>query len=191
MHTSFFIMYANRFTGYYTPRRTAFKRVKYSNETTSFNTTTDISSGQTPNFPSFGEGASNMGLILVAPVTNQGRRKVKNFTLSISTKGNSVPLVGTLVYVPQGTNPSTILIGQNTSQSGASLYEPNQNVILQFVLNPVGTDFNGSDVQRFYSRLARNLDSGDRIMLILVPAIASEESQSINITGTLNYAISY
>ena len=176
---------------YYSKGRKSFKRVTYSNETTSFNTTTTISSGQTPNFPSFGEGSANMGLVLVAPVTNQGRRKVKNFTLSISTNGNNVPLVGVLVYVPQGTNPSTLLIGQNSSQSGASLYEPNQNVIMQFVLNPVSADLNGSEVQRFYSRLARNLDSGDRICLILVPAVAGSSDQSINLTGTLNYAITY
>ena len=185
-------MYGNlsRSTGWYPQRGKAYKRISYSNETTSFNTTTVITAGATPNFPSFGEGASNMGLVLVAPVTNQGKRKCKNFTLSISTKGNSVPLVGVLVYVPEGTNPSTLLIG-NASQSGASLYEPNQNVIMQFVLNPVGTTFAGSDVQRFYSRLARNLDSGDRICLILVPAVAANDSQDINVTGTLNYAISY
>ena len=176
-------MYGNlsRSTGWYPQRGKAYKRISYSNETTSFNTTTVITAGATPNFPSFGEGASNMGLVLVAPVTNQGKRKCKNFTLSISTKGNSVPLVGVLVYVPEGTNPSTLLIG-NASQSGASLYEPNQNVIMQGFLDD-------AQVYRFKTRLARNLNSGDTIQLIWKPF--NTFSENCFFSYTLNYAMSY
>lgn len=171
--------------GAYKPR---YKKVRYSSETTSLNASGSIPANTTSTFP-VGEN-SEKGMVLVAPATIQGTRKVKNMTLSIASTGNPVPLLCTVVYVPQGTNASDLTAGP-VGINGASLYEPNQNVIMQFVMNPV-TDTNvGSNVQVFRTKLARNLDSGDKIVFIATPAATYASEMSISIVGTFNYAISY
>lgn len=175
-------------------RKTAFKarykKVRYSSETTSLNAEGTIAAGTMSTFPSGGSPVQK-GMVLVSPATIQGTRKVKNMTLSIASKGNTVPLLCAIVYVPQGTDASSITPGPN-GLTGASLYEPNQNVIMQFVMNPVESDNTGSNVQVFRTKLARNLDSGDKIVFIAAPAYANEDdSMTIKIVGTFNYAISY
>ena len=170
----------------FTPR---YKKVRYSNETTCINLASSIDQDTTPTLPVID---SKRGSILIAPTTLQGTRKAKNFLLSISSFGNTVPLLCAVVYVPQGTDPSTITPSVTTSRTGSSLYEPNQNVIMQFVMNPVDPSSGiGSDVQNFKTRLARNLDSGDSIQLVFCPAYSSSNAQTVHIAGTFNYAISY
>lgn len=167
-----------------------YKKVRYSNETTAINVTSTIEANNQGTNPVFTNGKK--GLILVEPTQLQGTRKAKNMLLSISTVGNTVPLLCAIVYVPQGTEPSDVGFATEASRSGHSLYEPNQNVIMQFVLNPVKSDTNvGSDVQTFKTRLARNLDSGDSIMFVYAPAFASDNQMTVKIAGTFNYAISY
>ena len=115
-----------------------------------------------------------------------GTRKCKNFTLTICQKHETdTPMYFALVFVPQGTNPSNLNIGNtfnNDSLVPASYYEPNQNVILQgFVDN--------AQVYRFKTRLARNLNSGDTIMLIWKPF--ADFASNCLFSYTLNYAMSY
>lgn len=151
-------------------------RTRYSNET--------MNSTNTLNFT--GTGSTNIQpIVLVNPISQQGVRKTKNYTLSLycSKIGeNTPPLQFVLVYVPEGTTPSALNIGTNSATT--SLYEPNQNVILQGSILA-----GGSIVQRFSTRLARNLNAGDSIQLII------QNPQGINGNATLqtqlNYSIAY
>lgn len=170
----------------YKPR---YKKVRYSNETTSLNCSSSVDANTQPTIPVYSDTGAK-GLILVAPTNIQGTRKVKNMTLSVSSAGNNVPLLCSVVYVPQGTSASN-LTPSSDNETGASLYEPNQNVIMQFVMNPVVSTNTGSNVQVFRTKLARNLDSGDKIVFVATPAYGYDAAQTVRIVGTFNYAVSY
>lgn len=126
-----------------------------------------------------------------------GTRKAKNFTLRICPEatlieqkvgGNTFErsrVAFALVFVPEGTLPSAIKFGANTS--AASLYEPNQNVILSGLVDSTQT-------YTFKTRLARNINSGDTIALVLYDLIsltADWNSTNTPIAFTCNYAISF
>ena len=104
---------------------------KYSNETTVVqeNVTTEIQAGST--FP-VDPNTHYKGVLIVAPTTILGNRKCKNFTIKITANGNDDQIFGALVYVPEGTKASDMLV----TSSSASLYEPNQNVISSFIIPP-------------------------------------------------------
>ena len=171
----------------YSSRR--YKKVRYSNETSTFNINTNIAQASTASFPTYN---GSLGKTLVSAAQIQGTRKVKNMTLSISTTQISVPVLCTVVYVPQGTEASNLSVNGSGTTDPSSLYEPNQNVIMQFVLNPVYATGEGSCVQRFKTRLARNLDSGDSIKLVMAPSVALDaQLNNFKVTGTFNYAISF
>lgn len=166
-----------------------YKKVRYSNETTAINVQGTIAGNSNPVFPTIDD---KKGVVLVQAATLQGTRKVKNMLLSISSIGNKVPILCAIVYVPQGTEATTLQSSATNQRAGASLYEPNQNVIMQFVLNPTNPDtMQGCNVQHFKTRLARNLDSGDSVVLVCTPAYTMTTDQDVRISGTFNYAISY
>lgn len=166
------------------------KTVKYSNETYNF-------SVQTTN-PNPGTEVSDY-IAMITPVSTQGTRKCKNFTLTIAN--NADPFFWALVYVPQGTTPSPLNIGtiNNEHMGAASLYEPNQNVILSGVANNSSTP--GADltvnprgitvISR--TRLARNLNSGDYIAFVYRSFARYTDANSGRILAMvqLNYAISF
>lgn len=185
---------------------------KFSNETicVSAVATDTISAGaqfpvtENPN-PNAGEISKGL---LVVPSTNLlGNRKVKNFTVKVNVTGNESTLLGALVYVPEGTTPSDIM-SQNASQS---LYEPNQNVIMTFIIPPsCDRDPNGICISNFTppsvtvsNRLARNLSSGDAIVMLFSPIndinagngettnAAGQANDPLVLTATVNFAIKY
>lgn len=159
---------------------------RYSNETTSIAISQSVLNSTFPVF----EG--NLGYTLVPNVTTQGTRKVKNMTISLSAVGCTEPLLCAIVYCPGGLRPSTLTPGDTTTGSGSVLYEPNQNIIMQFVLNPSKNDtFVNTNVQTFRTRLARNLDSNDYIALICRPAIGLSAATNVKVCGTFNYSIAY
>lgn len=198
-------------------RRTYYRgrSAKYSNETVCINATATgtVSAGST--FPQTSVPDPQLaqipkGILVVPATTLMGNRKVKNFTLKIGARGNESPIVGALVYVPEGTTPSDL----STQLATQSLYEPNQNVIMTFLIQPsCDRDANGY-VQTMFTppsvtvsnRLARNLSSGDSIILVM-SAIddinagdgsradpddpTSNSHDPLVITGTLNFAIKY
>ena len=90
----------------------------------------------------------------------QGMRKVKHLTVSLAardiTGSNSDICYWALVYVPQGTAVNTLSL-----TGGTGMYEPNQ-----FVMNCGVADFSAGPC-RFSSPVSRNLNSGDRVVLIL------------------------
>lgn len=178
------------------------KAVKYSNETYNcpcfVNCTDTTQTNPNPNV-----------FTMIAHIDQLGTRKCKNFELSLTrdvpynytittsgsvtnyTKGDAAspcPLLWALVYIPQGTSGMPLQIGSATA--AASLYEPNQNVIMSGI---VPTEI--KSVYRFKTRLARNLNSGDQIALVIRPLIDYEGDGSNKVFNTvlanLNYAISF
>lgn len=111
---------------------------------------------------------------IITPINTLGVRKIKNFTFSASV---TEVVAFALVFVPEGTNSSPLALGVNQI---VSAYEPNQNVIMKGILIP-------SQPQNFFSRLARNLNSGDTIVLLLDNATNNDT----NVFVSLSYAISF
>lgn len=104
---------------------------------------------------------------IVSATTQEGVRKVKNFTISITTPlytatGVSEGTVNqynnvfyyALIYLPEG-------ITANELSSTGDLYRPSQNVMKAGIVNSQ----NGKI--RVFSRLARNLNAGDSIYLLI------------------------
>lgn len=167
-------------SGRYTRR---VKTVKYSNETYNYAGQYTVQNAAVKN---------NWSETLISAIDQQGVRKCKNFELSLTgtpfenAQGTTAhaPMFFALVYVPQGTDPSVINIGN--PDACASLYEPNQNVIMSGVWP---SDLTAPFVKK--TRLARNLNSGDRIVLVMSSPQFGEGAYSKNLAVTLNYAISF
>ena len=158
-----------------TPRSN--NRDKYSVENTAC--TTPPTSSWTP-VPASGDltQASRQFPITIVPATDvQGMRKVKHLTISFSSEADT-RLFYALVYVPGGYEPSFInfpALGQSIS-----LYEPNQ-----FVMSSGCLDFTGGPL-RIRSPLARNLNSGDSIYLLVAK---KEDDPSTTLFINCQYAI--
>ena len=67
-------------------------------------------------------GGQTSGQLIVPATTLEGMRKVKHITVNLA--GLAGQFWWAIVYVPQGTTPGSITIGDTTS--GAAMYEPNQ-----------------------------------------------------------------
>ena len=156
-----------------------YNKDKYSIEITNFRT------DQVSNWTSItGDGSDTAdsfqsNYVIVPASDTQGMRKVKHLTISI---GNTVananaPIYYAIVYVPQGTDPLPI----RTPLTGVSC---NAYVANQFVMSCGSVDFDAGPT-RIYTRISRNLNSGDRIMLVL----ASTLGGSAIYQGTVKYAI--
>lgn len=175
--------YRRRYRGY----RSA--KSRYSNETAiiTHNQTTTLDAGDT--FPKgVIEEKSYVGYPVVPSTSTYGTRKAKNFEISLTSDALSQPLVCALVYVPQGTLASDFNVTTPTLDKVSSLYEPNQNVICQFVIPANGTS-NSPQITKVKTRLARNLDSGDQIVMIFAPI--GPISTAFALGATVNYAIKY
>ena len=112
--------------------------------------------------------------VIVPPTTLEGMRKVKHLTVNLSAPIDT-QFYWALVYVPQGTTVNAINL-----TSTAGMYEPNQ-----FVMNCGIIDTNAGPI-RISTPLARNLNDGDAIYLVVLPVGAGTTS----IRGTVRYAIS-
>lgn len=119
---------------------------------------------------------------VVEPTTIQGTRKAKHFELSFSVADIDDPIAYALVFVPEGYSANPIRVPAPNYYM--TLYEPAQYVISQGVL-----DFSGGPC-RIRTPLSRNMNSGDKIVLILaVPSEEQETAQNINMYATVKYAI--
>ena len=117
---------------------------------------------------------------IIPPTDLQGMRKVKRFNLTFTSTNDSAGLYYALVYVPAGYAPQRVQI----PQAGIAIqaYDANQFVISQGVL-----DFSGGPL-RIRSPLARNLNSGDSIYLILAtPSTGFTPTSAI--LASVKYAI--
>ena len=169
------------------------KTTKYSSETycSQFNITNQ------------GGVQGSHGLFVLPVIPNAiggvlGTRKVKNFTLRLCAEQTMYDQLNpqaqtfdrarvafALVFVPEGTNPSTIQFG--AGNQAASIYEPNQNVIITGIID-------SNQTYSFKTRLARNLNAGDNIALVLgdlTSLQANGDSTNTPVTMSCNYAISF
>lgn len=163
------------------------KTSRYSNETTVFKVTGPVSANQTVPYDT--EHTAVKGCTIVSSTPVYGTRKVKNFEIQCVAQANFAdPVYGALVYVPEGTHPSALLAGDHSS-----LYEPNQNVIAQFVIPPTLGNSQTPTIVHVKNKLARNLDSGDCIVLVFVTSTQSTATgaNALQISGTVNYAIKF
>lgn len=139
------------------------KTIKYSVE--NFVSEFPIQSGQQRQIP------------IINPTNITGVRKIKNFTLTVASE--TAPVAFALVFVPEGTQPSPLNFGNNQM---VSFYEPNQNVIIK------GAAGLSTSPSNYFSRLSRNLNSGDTVYLVYKNL--SEDTDSI-LFITLSYAIAF
>lgn len=134
---------------------------------------------------------------IIPATTILGTRKAKNFTIDIycsystetedgTVSASSTTLFWALVYVPEGTNAGNFSFVPVNSNDYLSFYEPNQNVIMSGIVD-------SSHVCRLKSKLARNLNSGDTITLIVYDPRAGSATHSyvLNVGYTINYALSF
>lgn len=146
------------------------RRSKYSIEQKSFSVVS----------PSTGpvNGLYQSNVQVVAPVDIQGMRKVKHLMVNMASfitgaPDSSATIYWALVYVPQGTTLGALNLNN-------SMYEPNQ-----YVMNCGIIDATAGPL-RFSSPLARNLNSGDAIYLVLGTTSAAANN---NLQGVVKYAI--
>ena len=127
--------------------------------------------------------AANSGTTVVVPAsTEQGKRKVKNFSIQFvsDSTGTVNNVVWALVYVPEGYNPNAL------ERTVGSLYEPNQNVIAAGIINDLTSATN-----RVFTPMSRNLNSGDRIYLLLSTSPSLAPTNPVILSFLVTYAISY
>ena len=152
-------------------------RDKYSIETTSIRLPSSWTEVSLPDLtPSL-----QTSIPVLQPVDVQGMRKVKHLTLSFSCETNQAPVWYALVYVPEGYNPNNLQIPN--SGFAVSLYEPNQYVMSSGVL-----DFTGGPL-RIRCPLARNLNSGDAIHLVMGVPKSGSSNTVPTIISNVQYAI--
>lgn len=177
----------------YTRRSRIYRPLRYSNETSQLHMSLI--------FPRITEGKQTQNGRIINSVAQQGMRKVKNFTLNLACQFTPTKafedaandtlkinpyLYWAVVYVPENQEPGNLLI--ENGREGGSIYEPNQNLIMGGIATIGGTAITRS------TRLARNLNSGDRIGIVC-------STEAINggplvdtvvlILATCNYAIAY
>lgn len=124
---------------------------------------------------------------IVKQTTQEGVRKAKNLSISIATPVLSnvdyvnAPFYWALIYLPEGQTP-------NELSSTGQLYTPSQ-----FVINSgIVTSTQGK--MRIASRLARNLNQGDSIYLLLgtnVASLPTNQNANNRFTYLVRYAICY
>ena len=152
------------------PRRTikSYNRDKYSKE----NFRVAVAVGNT-----LVNGLYQGGQAIVPATTVQGMRKVKHVTVSLSKLTNdgvddAKPFHWALVYVPESYAANPI------GAVGGSLYEPNQYVMACGCVDPDAGPI------RIRSPVARNLNSGDSISLVI-----GAPTSGATYVGVVSYAV--
>ena len=124
-------------------------------------------------------GTTTSKVEVIPPTEVEGMRKVKHLTINLAPdQGTDWAFYWAMVYVPQGTAPGDILVG---TTGLTPMYEPNQ-----FVMNCGVVEANAGPI-RFYSPIARNLNDGDAIYLLVKNT--KPVSDTVNISSCTRYAI--
>ena len=179
------------------------RRNKYSNETQLFGNqfTVDLEPGEP--YPIQGD---KYGIAIVPATSIEGTRQIKNLTIRINATNIDMPLHVFVVYVPEGSTLGQI----GLDSASGSLYCPPKNLICHGILNPDVIRDGDYVVKRINSSyiclkspLARNLNSGDKIIMFLFcrDGIVAGNGESHNaqdainepvaVVATINYAIKY
>ena len=144
--------------------------------------------GYTADNPNVLEG--QVSVPIVPPVTINGMRKVKNITISFgnapaaATEQYASQFYYAIVYVPQGYSPQVLRVPDTVSDEAATvMYEANQ-----FVMS-TGLVELGAGPQRIFTRMSRNLNSGDSVYVIFKQVTAAQNGYALS--ALITYAISY
>ena len=131
-------------------------------------------------------GAQQM-VSIVASAAAQGKRKCKNFDINLACRSATAAdqegslIYYALVYVPAGTTAATL-----NATSGSELYTPAANVLAAGIYDVAkGTGF------RVRTRLARNLNAGDEIQLVLRGTNYGASVNTVNLSGVITYVVAY
>lgn len=121
--------------------------------------------------------------VIVAGVDGKGKRKCKNFDIQLACQqpGNleQIVIYYALVYVPYGST-----VGNVTDTSATEFYSPASNVLAAGIYDcDEGTGF------RIRTRLARNLNSGDQI--VLLARASARTAGDLGLRGVVSYVVAY
>lgn len=138
--------------------------------------------------PAQGGGlGAQQAISIVASIAGQGKRKCKNFDIQLASQidASEDPLVYyALVYVPTGSVPGDI-----SNATNSQFYSPPSNVLAAGVYDcSQGTGF------RVRTRLARNLNAGDQVVLLLraqAGDTTTVDPGSIRLYGLVTYVVAY
>lgn len=135
------------------------KRDKYSVEQTNVITppVSDWIEIEAPNESQ--QNSRQFAIDIVPAVAFEGMRKVKHINVSFAAQPNTAAVFYAIVYIPQGY--SSVPLAIPAVGGAVNNYSANQ-----FVLSSGVLEFDGGPL-RISSRLSKNLNSGDRIGLIL------------------------
>ncbi len=164
----------------YVKRRPFAKRNKYSVEQTTYSLGPPTVTNENRDTL-----AAQTSIAIVPPTEVQGMRKVKNFTVSFAALGGSTDVSPdrsfyyALVYVPQGYQ--TGILRTPYLDNARTMYDANQ-----FVLSCGIIDLSAGP-QRIFTKLSRNLNSGDNIYMILKQV--GFDQNAFNVCGVISYAI--
>lgn len=149
----------------------------------------------------FLNNGSKGGYQVIVPASKvAGIRKVKNIGFDLTTNCD-VPLIYSVFYLPEGSGEGSISSNINKVTAAADdtqdgglnfveLYAANQWVI------GCGSIIQGT-IGRFRSRMARNLNNGDLVLVFVHSAnneplqIGSDPTNSVYVSITGSYAIKY
>jgi hypothetical protein len=175
MFTSLLLM-PRRFRRYARSARTV-KPIRYSNETVSGMTGGSLGTGVT------------VHVVVIQAVNATGVRKIKNPTLRLAMSAPTppFPILWALVYVPEGFPASALKLEYALGDIPPSIFEPNQNMIMSGVIPATGA----AEPITYRSRLARNLNSGDSIHLLVRGMSGVTDIEDVQFIYLLNYAICY
>jgi hypothetical protein len=153
----------------------AIKTVSYNNQT--------ISTFHTLTWPANTERVPLEKFVLIQNRA-LGDVKVKNFSLKIQTAVFPTPVIFALVYVPAVMVVDNLDLGMGVATTQVQLYAPAQHVVLCGSL-----PHDNSAPMSFHSRLARNLEPGDKIVLIMKGITGIAQGASADVVVLLNYVV--
>lgn len=142
---------------------------------------------------------STFAVDIIPQLATYGVRKVKNINLTITLSPVPCPILWAVVYLPEGlgtADSSGILYAKlnNPGSDMTSVYEPNQNVIMSGILPASPNTATTPVVLRKSTRLARNLNSGDRVQLAFnlgAPQFSDITSYTLNFSALTSFAVAF
>lgn len=113
--------------------------------------------------------------------TISGVRKVARISLNCAIQGWTIPITLAVIYVPEGMSNPTL---HTPTTSVQEMLQPSQNVMLL-------TQIDNTQVRTFRIPLKRNMNQGDKIMLIVKPQSEIAKGTTGSIQIYMQYAICY
>lgn len=136
---------------------------------------------------------------IIPALNTYGVRKIKNISLQLTLSPIPCSVLWAVIYLPEGLgtpdDQKNLYAKLNSPDNYmASIYEPNQNVIMAGILPSSPSTTSTPTIIRRMTRLARNLSSGDRVQLafnISVPAESGLSSYSFTCSALTTFAVAF